>query len=423
MTNLKIELRNLRLMVLGILISKTGSVAFTFAVGLYVLGVTGSAMKLGISVLLFTVPRLIFTPIAGVLADNFNRKYIVVFGDIISGLIVLCGLLMPKPSITLVYIIVVLLSSVQSFFEVAFQAAQPDIVSDEKLFKLNAYSQSAMSATNIVGFVLSGILLSFGIKFVILVNGVSFILSGISEWFIDFSFNKKAAPLKTTEKQSFTEQYKTSMAVFKQKPIIGYVVSLSLAANFFIALSVSVPLVYMMNRMLGISETYLGIINGVLSAGIFVSSMVLAKRKVHNLYKNSFLFAVIVGMTLVFMGLPFILSTTYAVPFSIAILAVLHFIAGYSVPAFSVPIITLEQQFIPPELRGKVFGLINLASEIGRPIAILISSLLIPTVLPMHILMFSGVMIILVTVIVMTSPVVKVAFAENQMKQTAETGE
>ncbi len=382
MTNLKTELRNLRLMVLGILISKTGSVAFTFAVGLYVLGITGSAMKLGISVLLFTIPRLIFTPLAGVVADKFDRKYIVVFGDIISGLIVL---------------------------------------SDEKLFQLNAYSQSAMSATNIFGFVLSGILLSFGIRIVILVNGVSFILSGISEWFIDFSFNKKTDVSQSVEKQSFADQYKTSLAVFKEQPIISYVVSLSLAANFFIALSVSVPLVYMMNRILGISEMYLGIINAILSVGIFVSSMVLAKRKVHSLYKNSFLFAVIVGMTLVFMGLPFVLNTTYTVPVAIAILALLHFIAGYSVPAFTVPIITLEQQLIPPELRGKVFGLINLASEIGRPIAILISSLLIPTVLPMHIFMFSGIMIVLITVIIMTSSIVKTAFAENQMKQTTDT--
>ncbi len=423
MTNLKTEINNIRLMVLGILISKTGSVAFTFAVGLYVLGQTGSAMNFGISVLLFTIPRLIFTPFAGVLADKFDRKYIVVFGDIISGLIVLSGLLMPKPSIILIYIIVVLLSSVQSFFEVAFQAAQPDIVSDEKLFQLNAYVQSAMSATNIVGFVLSGILLSVGIKFVILINGVSFILSGISEWFIDFNFNKKADAATPDEQQSFTEQYKTSMAVFKKQPIISYVVSLALLINFFIALSVLVPLVYMMNQMLGISETYLGIINGVLSAGIFVSSMVLAKRKADNLYKNSFLFAVIVGMTVVFMGLPFIFSTNYSLAVSIVLLAILHFIAGYSVPAFSVPIITLEQQLIPAELRGKVFGLINIIAEIGRPVAILISSLLVPTILPMYILVFSGVMIVLVTVIVMTSPIVKIAFAEHQNKQTTDTTE
>ncbi len=423
MTNIKTEINNIRLMVLGILISKTGSVAFTFAVGLYVLGQTGSAMNFGISVLLFTIPRLVFTPLAGVLADRFNRKYLVVFGDIISGFIVLSGLLVLKPSITLIYIIVVLLSSVQSFFEVAFQAAQPDIVSDEKLFQLNAYVQSAMSATNIVGFVLSGVLLSFGIKFVILINGVSFILSGISEWFIDFDYNKKGDTTAPTKQQSLTEQYKTSLAVFKKQPIISYVVSLALLINFFIALSVLVPLVYMMNQMLGISETYLGIINGVLSAGIFVSSMVLAKRKAHNLYKNSFLFAVIVGMTVVFMGLPYIFSTSYTVAFSIVLLMVLHFIAGYSVPAFSVPIITLEQQLIPAEQRGKVFGLINLIAEIGRPVAILISSLLVPTVLPMYILVFSGAMIVLVTVIVMTAPIVKTAFAEYQNKQTTDTTE
>ena len=65
---------------------------FTFAMGLYILRVTGSGMSFALSLLLSMVPSLIFGPIAGSFADRFDRKRIVILMDVLSGFAMLAAL-------------------------------------------------------------------------------------------------------------------------------------------------------------------------------------------------------------------------------------------------------------------------------------------------------------------------------------------
>lgn len=415
--NKQTEKRNLWLMVCGVLVSKTGSVAFSFAIGLYILKLTGSAMSFGISILLSTIPRLLLSPYAGVLADRISKKQLVVIGDILSGLIVLSLLVFSSLPIVSIYIAIVLLNTVQTFFEVAFQAAQPNIVSDDNLFKLNSYTQSAMSFSNIAGLLIGGLLIQLSVESIIIINGLSFIISGISEAFIDFDYNHQSeqTEAKPVQKQSLWQNYQAAFAFIKTQPIIAYVVLLSLGINFFISFCVAVPLPFMMNQMLGIDELGIAIVNITLSIGVLISSAILGKRGAVKLYKNSYTFAVIVGVVITFMGLPFNLGMAYAPISAVIILAVLHFIAGFSLPAFSVPIVTMEQKLTPENMRGRVFSLIGMLAEIGRPLAIFLSALLVPTITPMTILMFSGAAIIVISVAVMSNDTVKRAFYQQEL--------
>ena len=81
------EMKNLILYGLGRAVSSFGSIIYSFAIGLYVLNTTGSGMKFAVTLLVAFLPSLILTPFAGVLADKFDKKKIVVRMDLLNGLL------------------------------------------------------------------------------------------------------------------------------------------------------------------------------------------------------------------------------------------------------------------------------------------------------------------------------------------------
>ncbi|EOP69226.1 MFS transporter [Bacillus cereus] len=79
------ELKNICLYVIGKTISIFGSSIYSFALGLYVLQITGSALNFAITLILGTIPMIVMNPFAGVIADKVDKKKLVVCMDLLSG--------------------------------------------------------------------------------------------------------------------------------------------------------------------------------------------------------------------------------------------------------------------------------------------------------------------------------------------------
>lgn len=74
--------RNFILSIFGQLVSLIGTRMQSFALSLYVLKITGSASKFAAILSMTFIPELILGPIAGVLADWFDRKKLIVCLDL-----------------------------------------------------------------------------------------------------------------------------------------------------------------------------------------------------------------------------------------------------------------------------------------------------------------------------------------------------
>lgn len=83
------ENKNILLYAAGRLVSSLGSIIYSFAIGLYVLDSTGSGMKFAMTLLISFLPSMFITPFAGVLADRFDKKKIVVNMDLLNGFLFL----------------------------------------------------------------------------------------------------------------------------------------------------------------------------------------------------------------------------------------------------------------------------------------------------------------------------------------------
>ena len=122
------------------------------------LGHTGAA-DFGWVVILKTLPTLVASPIAGVVADRLPRRQILVAADVVRAAIVL-GMLF-APNVEILYLLVVLQSMASAFFEPARTALLPDIVREEELTAANAVGAAAWSTMLALGAGIGGIVTAY----------------------------------------------------------------------------------------------------------------------------------------------------------------------------------------------------------------------------------------------------------------------
>ncbi|WP_255405087.1 MFS transporter [Thermoanaerobacterium sp. RBIITD] len=112
--------KNFLFLITGKFISLLGSEMQNFALSLYVLKITGSATKFASVLAITLVPQIIFGNIAGVLADWFDRKKLLMMLDLLSAAIVAIYAIIFKMNgvltLTQIYILSVLLSTISSMF-------------------------------------------------------------------------------------------------------------------------------------------------------------------------------------------------------------------------------------------------------------------------------------------------------------------
>ena len=186
--------RNFRLVFLGALVSELGALLYSFAVGFYILEISGNdAFLQGLYLALCGAAMLVFTPVGGVLGDRFNKARIMVVCDWLKGgMIVLATVLMllfpgADAHIAILFALGILGSAVSGVFEPAAASLLPHIVKEERLQQANAYFTVKSSLESILGVVLAGILYAaLPIHALFFAVGACFIASGISEVLIRY---------------------------------------------------------------------------------------------------------------------------------------------------------------------------------------------------------------------------------------------
>ena len=195
--------RNYRFVFFGALISELGALLYSFAVGFYILQISGNnAFLQGLYLALCGVALLLFTPVGGVLGDRFNKAKIMYVCDYIKGgMIILATVLMmilpsPKAHIVILFILGILGNVVSGIFNPAAGAMLPNIVEPQQLQQANAYFSIKSSMESILGVVLAGVLYAvLPLKVLFPAVGACFIASGISEMLIRYDHTPSAEPI------------------------------------------------------------------------------------------------------------------------------------------------------------------------------------------------------------------------------------
>lgn len=135
-------------------------------------------------ILAFSLPAVIFGPIAGAVADRVSRRNLMVIVNVVRALLVALFLLVqpswPVPlALGVTYLTAFLFGAAGQFFSPAQGAAIPMLVPREQLTAANALFNLTFTATQLLGFALLGPLLAqaLGVDMLFLATMVAFAVS------------------------------------------------------------------------------------------------------------------------------------------------------------------------------------------------------------------------------------------------------
>lgn len=143
------------------LLAQIGQHAISFVQLVLVEQLTGSAMQLGITILAFTIPGIIFSPIAGVVVDRIPKKWVLVGSNAVRVLfalsyIFILGQLEGTARLLAIYVITFLTSTLAQFFAPAEGASIPLLVGEKHLLAANSLFTLTMAVAQILGLMVLG---------------------------------------------------------------------------------------------------------------------------------------------------------------------------------------------------------------------------------------------------------------------------
>ncbi|WGV61870.1 MFS transporter [Brevibacillus brevis] len=172
---------NLRRLLTANFLSGIGDWFNSVAVLALLLEITGTAIAVGITLALRTLPHLIFGPLGGLMADRFDRKKVMVACDLVRGFVALSFLFVSEKSdVWMVYTGTFSLVAFSSLYNPARMSLLPKIVDLEELATANALDQSIYGIVMAIGSLIGGIFIAlWGSDLAFLFNALSFFASAL----------------------------------------------------------------------------------------------------------------------------------------------------------------------------------------------------------------------------------------------------
>ncbi|MBU7043015.1 MAG: MFS transporter [Theionarchaea archaeon] len=395
--------RNFLLYAIGRLVSLIGTGIQDVAVPLFILDLTGSGTAMGTFMIITVVPRLILVPLAGVIGDRVNRKWIMVWMDFGRGLTIMVLIVLASQemiTIPVLFFAQLIISLMNALFGPATMAMLPDIVADEYLVQANSILGSINSISFIIGPALGGIIYGLGgIKIVFLVNSVSFLLSGLSELFI--IYEQKTTHLG--KMQEVVYDLVEGIRFVKGHTGLFIILMVALILNFLANPLFSVLFPYVMRLVIQFSSSQFGFLEAAFVTGTLLGNIIIGTWLAHARLKSMVirgLVCEVVSMG-VFAGL-IIPSVIHFFGYGSWDLFIIFFfvlvINGLFNAFVNTPLLVEIQRLAPTEFRARVFSVLEVMSQGVVPIGFGIMGILLDIIQP-HVVALSVILLLMITVL------------------------
>lgn len=402
--------KNFFLLWQGQLVSCLGDAFYSIAIGFWALDKTGSSAVMGMIMAAVSIPRVIIGPFAGAIVDRFDRKKLILMGDFIRGI----GMLFVGYAafnnfleVWMVIIVGVTCGICSAFFNPAMSSVVPDLVSSDNIVRANSAQQLATSTTSLIGSMSGGVIYStIGAAAMFLFNGVSYILSTISETFIDIPKVQR----KNTE-FTFREDFKEGIRFTIRFRGLLILLLVAFVLNFFFAIfSILMKPWFNMDPNLGVAKY--GIITAFESVGIILASVILTNIKINPENRAKVMLSALFLQS-VFFFLGVFINKFY-------IMCVCFFIACFFNTVSNTISMSSMMITIPQDMRGKVMSIAMTCSMAIQPIGTLVGGVLGDIFYPRTIIIICFIICIIGTIPIFFSKSTKNVLNYNPKTQSIE---
>jgi MFS family permease len=409
--------KNALLIYSGKAVSAFGSKIYSFALSFYLLNSTGSNLQFSIALAVNYLPPIILAPIAGILNDRIKKKHTIILCDVVSALAALIPIA-AKMSALSIYVTNFLLSCISVFFTNAIDALIPSIAEEwdvNALKRVTSIMQMITSISSITAPLFGGMLLaSIEVYDVVLLNSISFILSALSECFINVG--------KTCEKAkaaAIAEIFEAIQYVHHAKSI-KCITIFECILNFCIPFGVTSLLPYIIINNWKLPSSMLGIFNSMMAIGAVIGSSLFLYRlkKKFSLYKLSGIISIILFLD----ALIIYIDNNFIIMYLFILLCINQLIFGIIVANINIMILSVKLQTTPKNIIAKILGLTHSTSMLMVPAALILSGYLCSK-LATHVMPLFSAIIIAISIIVFRKIGKEVNFMEPQVQNVEKESE
>lgn len=353
---------------LGQAISMLGSQGVQFALIWWLAEKTSSPLMLGISGIVAYIPMSLFSPIAGIAADRYNRKFISIFSDMTMGMIALIYavlLFFLDLPVWTVFVMLCVRGIGSTFQQPAIQSIIPQLVPKDQLVKTNGWMQLLNSGSFLLGPVIGASLYAiFPMSVVLMSDVVGAILASVALAVVKIPKLEKTE----NEKQRFVTEIKEGLQVFREDKKLFYIVIAEALCMFFYApLSSFYPL--MTSDYFDLSAMYGSAVELSFAIGMIVSSLLFSSvLKVERKIRVSFIGLLGIGIASVICG---VIPPVYIGWFFFAASCMC---LGVAENVHTIPLTAYIQETVAPKKMGRAFSVLTLISSVPMPVGLLFSS-------------------------------------------------
>lgn len=185
--------RNFRFLWFGQIVSLLGDWFNLIASAALIAELTESGVAIGSLFVVRMLAPFIVSPIAGVAADRYNRKWLLILADLGRAVTVLGFLFVRRPEqVWLLYTLTAIQLGISGFFFPSRNAILPDLVSRGELGAANALSSATWSVMLAFGAALGGIVAGeWGIYPAFIIDALTFFLSALLIGRIAYQFQRE----------------------------------------------------------------------------------------------------------------------------------------------------------------------------------------------------------------------------------------
>lgn len=380
--------RNYFLLFQGSLVSAIGTALYSFSAGLYVQDLFrtegGGAIYLSLFVAISIIIQVLFSPIAGLVADKWNKIKILYLTDFMRALLFFATLyilslgLEKEVLIWLLLSITALASLNQAFFGPAATAVIPEVVGEDMIQAANGANSIIGSVQGIFG-IIGGMFLYalVGFEIAVLINAISFIFSAFSEMFIKTKYKQEKE--EPTEEQHFFKDIVFGFKYLVSKQGLLTLMLFSLALNFAFTPVFSVGIPYLFRTELGRSAYELGASEIVFSVCMLIAGIMIGGMVIKSLTKTVRKGIISLSAAFIFTTITIVLISYNVVGywFFYALFIIANILLAFTMMYTNIPLNTGLMKAIDPSVRGRVFATISALSMGAMPVAVIIGGLII----------------------------------------------
>ena len=349
---------------LGELISSIGSGMTAFALSVYVYKKTGSVSYVSLITLLSFMPSIILSPIGGLLADRYDRRLLMIIGDLFSGLglvYILWSIQAGEKSIVPIFVGITFSSVFTSLLEPSYRATLTDILEEENYAKASGLIQVASSAKYLISPVIAGMILSVAdIRVILLLDILTFITTCLMIFLVRKSMNSETQNYK---KDSFKGLLEGLFIIKENRGVYSLVIIM-----FFVCFFMGFIQILIRPMILALSSVKTaGIMESLCAVGLLIGSLWIGIAGIKKNYSK------ILAVACFFCG---IFMSMTGVNENLDIIGISTFLFFSTLPFMNSCADVLVRVSIPNELQGRVWGLISLITQMGTVVAYIISGIM-----------------------------------------------